>query len=44
MFLGLLLPQIKVLERLLASLQAQAASPGLPAEAAALWRRTGQLA
>lgn len=40
MFLGPLLPQIKVLERLLASLQeAQAASPGLPAEAAALWRR-----
>ena len=40
MFLGPLLPQIKVLERLLASLkEAQAASPGLPAEAAALWRR-----
>lgn len=40
MFLGPLLPQIKVLERLLASLQeAQTASPGLPAEAAALWRR-----
>ena len=40
MFLGPLLPQIKVLERLLASLQeAQTASPGLPVEAAALWRR-----
>lgn len=40
MFLGPLLPQIKVLERLLAALQeAQTASPGLPAEAAALWRR-----
>lgn len=40
MFLGPLLPQIKVLERLLASLQdAQTAAPGLPPEAAALWRR-----
>lgn len=39
MFLGPLLPQIKVLDRLLASLlQGEAASTSMPPEAAPLWR------
>ena len=40
LFLGPLLPQIKVLERLLAALQAQPQSPAnLPIQAQALWER-----
>ena len=40
MFLGPLLPQVKVLERLLQSLMdGQAASSSLPSEASALWQR-----
>lgn len=40
LFLGPLLPQIKVLERLLASLlEGQSASSSLPAEAWPLWQR-----
>ena len=40
MFLGPLLPQIKVLDRLLASLlEGQSASASMPSQAVALWQR-----